>query len=771
MNLEELFRTGQREKVREAFALSPPQSPDDWLLLGRSEMADGAVERAMECFAEGLRQAPDHLGLHYYSACAHARKRQWYQVEQALAACIGQERWSRQALATRGQARISARLWDDALADYLELQRQYPLSRSDRVALAACLTQAYRWAEARSVIDPVLADGRGPEVAWLLQGRSCEGLGLWSEAAEVYRRGLQQYPESRALALQLLATGRRRQARRPQWPLHTLPTRQTLLDTWRQRRLADPAEFRCAHRIALLACHGARKLAALDRAEPARRLWQISLMHWCFLVDHEAWKAWFLDERGAAYGHAVTDDQAEQFSQELHRYLESLVEWARGARPRPGETSLQEEAARELRAGQACRQLLPGGGLALPGASGTVACGPQMLAWLDCAQPLSELLPRGPVGRGATDWWSWPDPEGTDDGEVELRRMFSTLGYVQMHLERNEPQRALESLRLATCPRCSGSVKPERARQVTACLADCSEFAQRHRGLADLPDRGERLLRWAQWLQLQALVAAAAAELALAEPRVETATEHWRTALELLDAGPRREILLRHLTEFAKERAAHLQSAGHAEAAVRLIEGAAACLKCGEELEGVLAQALTDRGIDLAKAGDPRTGAGHLRRALEFNPGIRRAQVSLVRVLHAAALAAARAKRFAEALEHLAEADEVLRRFADAASDRADLKEETLLVRLNVLESEAVHHYGEGDWEKAASGLEQALALAHCAASEAEVSPAVAGRAEQIRENLIVMYRRAGENAEGKGDAAERQRWLLRAERLRGGLS
>ena len=212
-SVEHLLAAGRFQEVCRHFERATPVSAEQWLSLARAQMGLGSVEDALDCFRHGLELDPSSLGLKYYRACALARRGQWQAVEDSLAECLGEEPWRDRAFSTRAQARVRAGLWAEAVEDYLELRRRNRLSPHDRLGLAACLVQLRRCEEAEGVLDELLGAGRGSLVAWLLKGRCLEGQRRWADAAEAYRLGLKQYPESRELSKRLLATGRRPSAR------------------------------------------------------------------------------------------------------------------------------------------------------------------------------------------------------------------------------------------------------------------------------------------------------------------------------------------------------------------------------------------------------------------------------------------------------------------------------------------------------------------------------------------------------------------------------
>jgi hypothetical protein len=190
-------------------------------------------------------------------------------------------------------------------------------------------------------------------------GRSYEGLQNWSDAAVTYASGLKQYPDSTLLSVRLLATGRRRSVRRPDWVLHTLPSRQRVLEIWLEARKRDPTNATLTHRIALLSGTTAEKLD-VSRDRRVRELWRLAVAGWTFLLDEDdAWQAQFVRQRSAVYGRDATEKEAADFRNQIQSHIENMVTSSR--RPQAGEPTLREEFLRERQAARACR-LLPAGG-------------------------------------------------------------------------------------------------------------------------------------------------------------------------------------------------------------------------------------------------------------------------------------------------------------------------------------------------------------------------------------------------------------------------
>ncbi len=759
--LREWFSAGDFERVCRQFSAAQPASADEWLLYGRSQLALGRPDQADRCFAHGQELEPNSRGLRFYGACALARLRRWRDLEVALAPCLEDAAWRRRAVLIRAKARVMVGLWADARRDFAEVDREGGLSPSDALGYAACLAQLNAWDEARPVLQRLLAGGKGSPVAWLLQGRCHEAQGNWAEAADTYRRGLQQHFESRLLASRLSAVGRRPAARRPDWLLHTYAGRQDVLQRWLEAQQEDPAEARWAHRIALLASFTAEKVYGVRR-QFDRRMWTLAVANWAFLLENQAWQDDFVRSRSSVYGRPAEEQDWQEFRRLLQEHAERLV--AAAANVVTGEPTLREMFLRERQAAQACQTCLVDGGLALPRTSRPVAGGPLWLAGFSAGKPFPTLLGRGVIPGSAAEGWPWPDPERKDDAESYVRQLFSSAGFALARLRSGDPRGALESLRWTVCPLCVRTGRRGSSRTVSVCRDECPDFALRNPGLADLPDRSQRLHECAEWIRLQSHLALAESALRLVEPDTATVAEHWREALAVT---PPVAALVEHLTHILRDRAEALCDARRYEAVVKLLDGVAGCLPASESLVSTHAVALTDWGIQLANAGDLEAALAPLRRAVQLRPGLERACRNFLRAASLSTLHAARERRFDQAAGYWEEGR--LHLPAAGADGRLpeferELLEEWQTAGLELWRLRANEAFAKGRAPEAAQHFEEALRFAESCVGTAQDGVQAEHQMDEIRELLAVCCIQAGDDCFGNKDFVAALAWYERAQ-------
>ncbi|MCX5249731.1 hypothetical protein OG895_31690 [Streptomyces sp. NBC_00201] len=369
------------------------------------------------------------------------------------------------------------------------------------------------------------------------------------------------------------------------------------------------------------------------------------------------------------YGVSVDDKTLTALRADLQARLEALMPG-----PDAGDrTSPEALLNREI---EAARLLAETGGLPLATRSAALVCGPLRIVELGREPELGAFV--GAAGEAAP----------------ALRQAFSHLGFAQALLRLDRPGEALDALSGLRCPSCrvrgrSGADSRQRSAgqpnrvpaatggptthpgqftgshageqpdstpdavpshtsapaesvrsrpdRAPVCEPDCAHFDRRNPAYVGQADRHALLLRDGRALALAARLAQARAALAPAGPNVRKATAGWQKALVHAKAIGQGAEVEGIVADTALGAAKALHRAGDIVAAGATLEAAYTLLADSQpdRLKGQLARVLTDRGIaqanrDMGRLEGP---ADDLRRAVELNPHLHRAQANLGVVL------------------------------------------------------------------------------------------------------------------------------------------
>ncbi|WP_158693286.1 tetratricopeptide repeat protein [Streptomyces sp. HGB0020] len=373
--------------------------------------------------------------------------------------------------------------------------------------------------------------------------------------------------------------------------------------------------------------------------------WSRAVASWAGLLhDGVFWEGWRVGV-GGRYGVVVGDKELGALRADLQGALEALMpEGDAGGRVSP-EVLLGRET-------EAARLLAEAGGLPLATGSAPLVCGPLRIVELGREAELGAFV------------------SAAGDAAPALRQAFSHLGFAQALLRLDRPAEALAALSGLRCPSCrarggsgdegrrtgaatssgrgggeraggaaanNGQAAAPRAERGAVCDPDCTRFDTRNPAYAGQAAKHILLMRDGRSLALAARLAQGRAALSPAGPDARRAATSWQRALthaRAIGQGPEVEAIVAD-TALAAAKALH--RAGDIDAAGSTLEAAYALLGEGqhERLKGQLARVLTDRGIAQANRDMDRLEgpAADLRRAVEINPHLHRAQTNLGVVL------------------------------------------------------------------------------------------------------------------------------------------
>ncbi|MCX5424502.1 hypothetical protein [Streptomyces sp. NBC_00078] len=397
--------------------------------------------------------------------------------------------------------------------------------------------------------------------------------------------------------------------------------------------------------------------------------WARCVAAWAGLLHDAVFWEHRRGEAAQRYGVSVDDKTLAALRADLQARLE-----ARMPAPEAGDrTSPEALLNREI---EAARLLAESGGLPLATRSAPLVCGPLRIVELGREPELGAFV------------------AAAGEAAPALRQSFSHIGFAQALLRLDRPGEALDALSGLRCPSCRvrgrsgadgrqhGAEQPNRVPAATGgptthpaqitgthageqpdstpaavpghtpapsgsarsrparapvCEPDCVHFDRRNPAYVGQAGRHALLLRDGRALALAARLAQARAALTPARPDVRRAEAGWQKALvhaEAIGQGAEVEGIV---ADTALGAAKALHRAGDIVAAGATLEAAYTLLRDSQpdRLKGQLARVLTDRGItqanrDMSRLEGP---ARDLRRAVELNPHLHRAQANLGVVL------------------------------------------------------------------------------------------------------------------------------------------
>jgi cellulose synthase operon protein C len=565
--------------------------------LGRLLLEAGEPRRAEREFRRAVRLRPVDRDPLYWLGCAAAHQGAHETAELRLTEVVERWRGDGRGLVQRAYVRVRLGRHADALADLRSAQRLGALDAEARWVLAALSGATAR--------DVALLLGAAARTAMgRAQGRS-RADDDWSRAAALLDRARQLDPGERDLALPhavaLCLSGRREDG----------------LTVLTAASRSAPTDRRLAHNLALMAWHA---LPPAEASVALARGWQRCVALWGGLLHDPVFWERRRAEAAERYRTAVEDKDLVTLRGDLQDRLEALMPEA-DAGGRPSHEALLH---REI---EAARLLAEAGGLPLATGDGPLVCGPLRIVELGREPELGAFV--GAAGEAAP----------------ALRQAFSHLGLAQALLRLDRPDEALAALYGLRCPGCRGraatgrttdpaSHHPDRA---SVCDPDCAHFDARNPAYAGQAGKHRTLMRDGRALALAARLAKGRVALTPAALDIRAAAASWRKALahaRALEQGAEVEAVV---ADTALGAAKALHRSGDINAAAGTLQAAYALLGAGQldRLKGQLARVLTERGViranaDLARLEEP---ADDLRRAVELNPHLHRAQVNLGIVL------------------------------------------------------------------------------------------------------------------------------------------
>ncbi|MGW2228398.1 CHAT domain-containing protein [Streptomyces formicae] len=427
--------------------------------------------------------------------------------------------------------------------------------------------------------------------------------------------------------------------------------RETAATEWERRLRAAPGDMAVVHGLAAARLWQAQELEQSGAWEHAVAAWESALAYWSTLLsDDEYWDGWRA-ERAACYERDLTHEDMASLRWELSQHLFgrlSAYEQRHTEQDRPQQAAAYQAltAVLEAELGGA-RVLKDVGGLpGVPGAGGTLACGPRYLRLLALEVPLAGLAAR--LGEAAK--------EGKDPGEYavrELRWAFSELAqsFVLSEVRKFEPAlRALPVLRtLTTLPEdCAG---PATEPGHTESCPHCSDFLRRNPAYVRLPRRHARLLQDGVELAVHIRLALAKAALTRGDGGLGEALDQWKELVRVsrnagMQARSKKAVIrtvLGRVEALADEDGAQLGPC--LDEAVTLVESAIRVLhpldrdlllQLHAKLSALLSLRGVWRGYTRTKHGmrsDVYGAEADLRRALALNPESSHARDNLARAL------------------------------------------------------------------------------------------------------------------------------------------
>ncbi|MFG3258313.1 hypothetical protein [Streptomyces sp. NPDC048172] len=608
---------GARDRARTHLADARARLPDDprpQHCAARLEFAARAYEDSATLWYGALTRHPDDPTPRHALALCRERTGDAEGADRELTALLDTESGPRARLALAG-LRMREGRWgaagevleegaesseSEVLAECRYRAGEPPGSGGGAWAVAG-LVRDGRTDEALVALDGVDArpGGRGEqEAGLLLRVAALRELGgtRWAEAASLLAAARELAPgparsDADALHAVVLAMGGRHDAAA------------ALLTEAARRR---PADRHLAHLRALVLLHA---LSAGDGSAAVREqcvaAWG-TLLHDAGFWERRRTDAERRHRTGIAPAHVVT------LRTDLHSHLEACL------RPPEGDDS-GLLLRRESEAARALAGLGGFGGFAVDASGGErLVCGPLRIVELGMAREFGAYV--------------------CALGGPPSRRLFSQLGFAQVEFMADRPREALAALGDLRCAACAAAGDGTRE-AVAVCAPGCDRFDEMNPGYAGLPapEKHGALREDALALAVEAALAEGRAALTAAEPDPRTAHACWRTALRYGRALGRYQDTQLKVADVALGSVAALRRAGRFDAAVSVLEAAHAILGANERhrLVGPLAGVLTDRGIVAFNAapGELDGPLDDLRRAVEFNPHLSRAQHTLCLLL------------------------------------------------------------------------------------------------------------------------------------------
>ncbi|WP_157877815.1 hypothetical protein, partial [Streptomyces kanamyceticus] len=427
--------------------------------------------------------------------------------------------------------------------------------------------------------------------------------------------------------------------------------RETAAAEWERRLRAAPGDMAVVHGLAAARLWQAQELEQSGAWEHAVAAWESALAYWSTLLSDDGyWDGWRA-ERAACYERDLTHDDMASLRWELSQHLFgqlSAYEQRHTEQDRPQQAAAYQALTAVLEAELGGARILKDvGGLPdVPGAGGTLACGPRYLRLLALEAPLAELA--AALDAAAKD--------GKDPGEYavrELRWAFSELaqGFILSEVRKFEPAlRALPVFRtLTTLPEdCAG---PAAEPGHTESCPHCADFLRRNPAYVRLPRRHARLLQDGVELAVHIRLALAKAALTRGDGGLGEALGQWTELVRVsrnagMQARSKKAVIrtvLGRVEALADEDGAQLGPC--LDEAVTLVESATRVLHPIDrdllvQLHAKLSALLSLRGV---WRGYTRTRHGmrsdvygaeaDLRRALALNPESSHARDNLARAL------------------------------------------------------------------------------------------------------------------------------------------
>ncbi|MFE0178109.1 CHAT domain-containing protein [Streptomyces sp. NPDC059002] len=419
---------------------------------------------------------------------------------------------------------------------------------------------------------------------------------------------------------------------------------------WERRLRAAPGDMAVVHGLAAARLWQAQELEQSGAWEHAVAAWESALAYWATLLSDDGyWDGWRA-ERAACYERDLTHEDMASLRWELSQHLFgqlSAYEQRHTEQDRPEQAAAYQVLAGLLEAELGgARVLKDVGGLPdVPGAGGTLACGPRYLRLLGLEAPLGRLA----AGLDAAA------QEGRDPGEYavrELRWAFSELaqGFVLSEVRKFEPAlRALPAFRtLTTLPEdCAGPAGPGHP---DGC-PHCADFLRRNPAYVRLPRRYARLLQDGVELAVHIRLALAKAALTRGDGGLDEALHQWTELVRVsrnagMQARSKKAVIrtvLGRVEALSDEDGAQLGPC--LDEAVTLVESATRVLhpldrdllvQLHAKLSTLLSMRGVWRGYTRTKHGmrsDVYGAEADLRRALALNPESNHARDNLARAL------------------------------------------------------------------------------------------------------------------------------------------
>lgn len=445
-------------------------------------------------------------------------------------------------------------------------------------------------------------------------------------------------------------------------PLQTVPVllllgaRPKAVELLEGQQAATPDVASLSHQLGLLYLGWAEEGEEAEAPDDGK--WLMAIGQWVVaLTAADYWRDW-IEERGRAYGRAVSASESEKLRSKLEEDLARRVNDSLDRR-QDGDDRLRLSMLAEFAAVRLLERL---GRLPVP-ERGRIVCGPHMLGPLGLTDALAGFV------AGLTE-----EPKGIaevligapSEADVrELRQLYSSLALPTVLLDSRAPDRALKLLQTADCGSCrpcgdpTCSIHSGLTPEIRICCDRCPSFKERNPGYA-------RLEGGAEWLREDALRLATRAHLLLAEKQeggLPAVRAEWQRALDLArywegDVEIRdsiRATATALATDHRKE-ADKLDDEELYGRAIGLLEIASELVGSDSALNRELAEALTNRGIDRANGERIDEAVADLERAFALLPTNHR-----VRDQYATALAGqATGMEREEALEAFARARKIV---------------------------------------------------------------------------------------------------------------